>query len=75
LNYKDKLEDTSKIGFFNRSEKKIDLLLEDTNKLTDIREPKFNLDNSGFYFILDSKKIIQRFISLILEIKRQKSLV
>lgn len=54
LNYKDKLEDTSKIGLYNKSEGKIELQLEESKQLMNIREPKFNSDNSGFYFIADN---------------------
>lgn len=53
LNFKDKLEDTSKIGLYSKSKKKIDLLLEDTTDLLNIREPIFNSKNNGFYFIAD----------------------
>lgn len=56
LNYKDKIEDTSKIGLYNKSERKIELLLEDSNELMNIREPIFNSDNSGFYFIADNNE-------------------
>lgn len=55
LNFKDKLEDTSKIGLYNTSKNKIDLLLEDTTRFYNIREPVFNSDNSGFYFIADNE--------------------
>ena len=54
LNYKDKLEDTSKIGLYNKSEGKIELQLEESKQLMNIRETKFNSDNSGFYFIADN---------------------
>ena len=56
LNYKDKLEDTAKISLYNRDKKEIDVLLEDSNELMNIREPKFNSNNSGFYFIAEDIK-------------------
>lgn len=56
LNYKDKLDDTSKISLYNRDKKEIELLLEDSTELINIREPIFNSDNSGFYFIADSNE-------------------
>lgn len=56
LNYKDKLEDTAKIALYNKGKKEIEVLLEDSNELMNIREPKFNSNNSGFYFIADDIK-------------------
>lgn len=56
LNYKDKLENTAKIAIYDRSKKEIKVLLEDSNELINIREPKFNSNNTGFYFIADNIK-------------------